>query len=52
MKCKNGKGTYEFTASQSLDKYQEPVKCPKCKSAKDVKKVIRSAFPKSQSWKV
>lgn len=52
QKCQKGKKPHEFSGFQPLAKYKEPVPCPKCKSTKHVKKVVRSAFPKSQSWRV
>jgi predicted nucleic acid-binding Zn ribbon protein len=50
-KCMKGKKPFEFEAMQSLNKCHEPVECPKCNNNKDVKKVIRTAVPKSQSWR-
>ena len=38
-----------FSLDRPLDKYKEPVKCPKC--PKKCKRVLATALPKSQSWR-
>jgi predicted nucleic acid-binding Zn ribbon protein len=43
---------FEFEKHLPLSKYKEIPACPKCNNAEYVKKVIRSAFPVSESWRV
>jgi len=51
FECSNhGKKPYEFEASIALNSKSKP-KCPKCKASGKVKKVIKKAFPVSQSWR-
>ena len=40
-----------FEANIPLKDNHKKPKCPKCKSSKNVKKVIVTAFPKMQSWR-
>lgn len=42
---------HEFDESLPLSKTDEKPNCPKCGKNNFVKKVIRSPFPKSQSWR-
>ena len=50
--CKNDEKPHEFDGFQPLVRHNEPAECPSCKNNDYVKKVIRSAVPKSHSWKV
>ena len=49
-KCMKSNKPYEFEVDVPLKDYKKIPKCPKCKSTKNVAKVYRTAFPKSQSW--
>lgn len=50
-RCQEDNKPLEFEANQPLSLVSEPAECPKCKDNGYVKKVIRSAVPKSMSWK-
>ena len=47
--CGNCK--YDFEEDIPLKDRHIMPKCPKCNLTKEVKKVIRTAVPKSQSWR-
>ncbi len=49
--CNPKKKSYEFEESRSLANRHDIPYCPVCKKNTWVKKVIKKAFPKSQSWK-
>jgi len=52
FECSNhGKKPYDFERSVALNDKVKP-KCPKCNKSGKVKKVIKTAVPVSQSWKV
>jgi hypothetical protein len=51
-KCMKKGKPHEFTDNLKVAEMKagKKPKCPKCNNSKNVKKVIRTAFPKSQSW--
>lgn len=50
--CKKNKKPLEFTKQIPLKDYLKIPECPKCGSSDLVKKVIGTAVPVSQSWRV
>lgn len=50
-KCEEKKGEpFEFDAMMKMAESDVPAECPKCETNNNVKKVVRTAFPKSKSW--
>jgi len=47
----NGGKPREFTHNMPLKDYDKSPTCARCDTSRNVKKVIRSAVPRSQSWR-
>lgn len=50
--CKENDKPFEFEEMKKLSERDQMVDCPKCGDNKEVKKVQRTAFPKSHTWGV